>query len=125
MKRKITIELEGVDDDALDAAQAEAWQRIKAGNREGQDRNESGEFSFAVEHPDDPGPKENHYRAFAHGVLHRDGELEFDDNCAVSMGDDNGAYVQGWKWVDASDLDDVPFEGDEEEEEEEEDEADA
>jgi hypothetical protein len=30
----------------------------------------------------------------------RDGELEFDDGCVVSEGDDNGAYVMAWRWVD-------------------------
>jgi len=34
----------------------------------------------------------------AHGV---DGGIEFDDMCKVSKGDDNGAYVQAWVWVDA------------------------
>lgn len=115
MKRIITITMEGTDDDALDAAQAEAWQRIEAGNREGQDASEDGSFSFTVEHPDEPDPMEAHYRAFAQGVLHRDGELEFDDNCLVSIGGDPGAYVQAWKWVDASDLDDVPGEDEDDE----------
>ena len=113
MKRTITIELDGVDEAALDDAQAEAWKRIKAGNREGQDENDSGAFSFTVEHADNHDPEEERYRAFAHGVLHRDGELEFDDNCRVSIGGDPGAYVQGWKWVDAGDLDDLPDDEDE------------
>jgi hypothetical protein len=113
MKRVITMTLEGVDDDALDDAQAEAWNRIKAGNREGQDRNESGEFSFTVEHPDAPNPEEARYRSYAQGYLHRDGDLEFDDNAVVSMGSDPGAYVQGWKWVDQCDLPDEGDEGDE------------
>lgn len=29
----------------------------------------------------------------------KDGDLEFDPDMEVSEGDDNGAYVQGWKWV--------------------------
>lgn len=29
-----------------------------------------------------------------------DGTLEFDPNPPVSEGDDNGAYVQAWAWVD-------------------------
>lgn len=33
---------------------------------------------------------------------HKDGEVEVDDNAAVSEGDDNGAYVQAWVWVDFS-----------------------
>lgn len=31
-----------------------------------------------------------------------DGELEVDDNATISEGDDNGAYVQAWLWVDFS-----------------------
>lgn len=30
---------------------------------------------------------------------HCDGDLEFDEGCVVSEGDDNGAYVQAWAWV--------------------------
>lgn len=30
----------------------------------------------------------------------RDGELEVDDGAIVSEGEDNGAYVQAWVWVD-------------------------
>lgn len=32
--------------------------------------------------------------------LNSEGELEFDCYCAVSEGDDNGAYVQAWVWID-------------------------
>ncbi len=28
-----------------------------------------------------------------------DGDLEFDEEAKVSEGNDNGAYVQAWKWV--------------------------
>jgi hypothetical protein len=110
MKRIITMTLEGTDDDALDDAQAEAWKRIKAGNREGQDQNEAGGFSFTVDHPDEPDPDAARYRTYAQENLQRDGDLEFDDNAVVSMGSDPGAYVQAWKWVDQCDL---PGEGDE------------
>lgn len=34
----------------------------------------------------------------------RDGDLEFDDNAVVSLGDDPGAYVQCWKWIPKSHL---------------------
>lgn len=34
----------------------------------------------------------------------RDGELEVDDNAAVSVSSDNGAYVQAWLWVEATEL---------------------
>ncbi len=36
---------------------------------------------------------------------HRDGECEIDDTATVSEGDDNGAYVQAWVWVDFSGTD--------------------
>lgn len=29
-----------------------------------------------------------------------EGDLELDDDAVISLGDDNGAYVQMWKWVD-------------------------
>ena len=36
----------------------------------------------------------------------RDGELEIDDqNAVVSEGEDNGAYVLAWMWVDFADTD--------------------
>lgn len=35
---------------------------------------------------------------------HRDGECEIDDNAVVSFGDEPGAYVQAWVWVDNSEL---------------------
>lgn len=31
---------------------------------------------------------------------HVDGECEIDDGAKISEGDDNGAYVQAWVWVD-------------------------
>lgn len=36
-----------------------------------------------------------------------EGELEIDENAVISSGDDNGAYVQAWLWVDfaGTDLD--------------------
>ena len=36
----------------------------------------------------------------ARGTLAREGELEFDDDAIASEGDDNGAYLQAWVWVD-------------------------
>lgn len=29
----------------------------------------------------------------------REGELEFDDNAVISVSEDGGAYVMGWRWV--------------------------
>ena len=39
------------------------------------------------------------YRRAAEDNYEHEGELEFDKGCVVSMGDDPGAYVQGWRWV--------------------------
>ena len=50
---------------------------------------------------------ERWYLEKARLTLHRDGELEFDDNATVSCGADSGAYVQCWAWVE----DDEPEEG--------------
>ncbi len=36
----------------------------------------------------------------ARATLAREGELEFDDDAVASEGDDNGAYLQAWAWVD-------------------------
>lgn len=36
----------------------------------------------------------------ARATLAREGELEFDDDAVASEGDDNGAYLQAWVWVD-------------------------
>ncbi len=34
----------------------------------------------------------------------REGELEFDDNAVVSLSEDGGAYVMGWRWVYLSEV---------------------
>ena len=44
------------------------------------------------------------YRATADERYGHDGELEFDDDAVVSLGDDPGAYVMCWRWVDADDA---------------------
>lgn len=36
----------------------------------------------------------------ARATLAHEGELEFDDDAVASEGDDNGAYLQAWVWVD-------------------------
>lgn len=33
-----------------------------------------------------------------------DGEIEVDEEAVVSMGDDDGAYVQAWMWVSNTDA---------------------
>ena len=46
---------------------------------------------------------ENRYRDAAQGKFEEDGDLEFDDEAAVNMVDHRkGAYVQCWKWIPAS-----------------------
>jgi hypothetical protein len=48
-------------------------------------------------------PALTHYRDAA--VMHRrDGDIEIDDNAIVSKGDDAGAYVMAWIWIDDSEL---------------------
>lgn len=50
----------------------------------------------------DPASEERRQKivALADAEYGKDGELEFDSNAIVSEGDDNGAYVQAWQWVD-------------------------
>ena len=48
-------------------------------------------------------PRLQHYRAAARRH-HRDGELEIDPGAVVSKGDDPGAYVMAWLWIDDSEL---------------------
>lgn len=43
---------------------------------------------------------DNWYRTQAQKHIHRDGEIEVDDNALVSTGADAGAYVAAWVWVD-------------------------
>lgn len=50
------------------------------------------------------GPEELAFLAAAKEHHTSEGDLEFDDNAVVSLSDDNGAYVMGWKWVDLSEL---------------------
>jgi hypothetical protein len=45
------------------------------------------------------------YRAAARRDHHKDGECEVDENALISKGEDGGAYVQAWVWVDDSDCD--------------------
>lgn len=40
------------------------------------------------------------YRALAKEEYEVEGEIEIDDNAKISYGDDNGAYVQAWVWVE-------------------------
>jgi len=45
-------------------------------------------------------PRRQKTLELARATLAREGELEFDDDAIASEGDDNGAYVQTWAWVD-------------------------
>ena len=44
------------------------------------------------------------YRDHASEHLTDDGAVEIDDNALVSIGNDPGAYVMAWVWVDNADL---------------------
>ena len=44
------------------------------------------------------------YRNAAHECFGDEGCLEFDDGAIVSIGDDDGAYVMGWRWVSADEA---------------------
>ena len=62
----------------------------------------SAELRNAIEavenHLDDP--RRQQILELARATLVREGELEFDDGAIVSEGNDNGAYLQAWAWVD-------------------------
>jgi len=39
------------------------------------------------------------FRNRAKELYHEDGQIEVDGNARVSVGDDEGAYVEAWVWV--------------------------
>jgi hypothetical protein len=41
------------------------------------------------------------FRQRAKELYHEEGEIEVDDGASVSIGEDAGAYVQAWVWVDS------------------------
>lgn len=49
-------------------------------------------------------PIDKAYIEAARRHFENDGVLEIDDNAVVSVGDDPGAYVQAWVWVEAEDA---------------------
>lgn len=51
-----------------------------------------------TKHPE--GSREAKIVAMADDKFGKEGDLEFDTDAEVSDGDDNGAYVQCWKWLD-------------------------
>lgn len=63
-------------------------------------------MSTTEEPSEELSPEEAAYLAYAQEKFHCDGDLEFDENAKVSIGEDSGAYVQCWKWIDSSDLGD-------------------
>ena len=44
------------------------------------------------------------YREAAHRLHTEEGVCEVDDNAKISRGDDPGAYVQAWVWVENADT---------------------
>lgn len=42
--------------------------------------------------------------ALAKAQHHSEGSCEIDEHPVISEGDDNGAYVQAWMWVDFADT---------------------
>jgi hypothetical protein len=44
-------------------------------------------------------PAHEFYRERAFDTRHKDGDIEFDADAEVSLGDDAGAYVQAWVWI--------------------------
>jgi hypothetical protein len=43
---------------------------------------------------------DDEFRSAARNQYGSEGEIEIDANATVSRGEDNGAYVQAWVWVD-------------------------
>ncbi len=60
------------------------------------DADQKGEVANALRHA----AQEN----YSYGD-HGDGNLEVDDDAIISLGDDNGAYVEAWVWVYFGDID--------------------
>lgn len=44
------------------------------------------------------------YLEYARDRLDKDGEIEFDEDAAVSLSADDGAYVMAWVWVSDEDM---------------------
>ena len=51
------------------------------------------------------------FRSRARKLYHQDGQIEIDSDARVSMGDDNGAYVQAWVWVPLNEEEDARSNG--------------
>lgn len=60
--------------------------------------------------------KEDKLRQLAKEKYHQQGELEFEDDALVSIGDDpTGGYVQAWVWVPWEEAQDAQEEDSEQE----------
>lgn len=55
------------------------------------------------------------YVQYARDRLHKEGDLEIDDDCVASVGDDYGAYVMVWKWISNDDMREAGYLEEEEE----------
>jgi hypothetical protein len=74
---------------------------VLAGRTEGEARKVIEALDFAQQHQVNAAAEA--YRYAARCFHSNDGELEFDSDAIVSFSD-NGAYVEGWQWVDAADA---------------------
>jgi hypothetical protein len=43
--------------------------------------------------------KKQWFRSRAKELYHEEGQIEIEPNARVSIGDDEGAYVEAWVWV--------------------------
>lgn len=50
------------------------------------------------------GEQQNRYIKAAQRIYNDEGLIEVDDETAVSVGSDSGAYVMAWVWVSDEDL---------------------
>ena len=52
----------------------------------------------------DERPSDAAFHGAAKAKHHKEGSVEIDDDALVSVGDDPGAYVQAWIWVEDSEA---------------------
>ena len=58
------------------------------------------EIADAINQANASAPGDEFYRDKASATRHKDGDIEFDDDAPVARGEDDGAYVQAWVWID-------------------------
>lgn len=56
--------------------------------------------SLTLEIDEDENPLDQSYREAADEKFGDGGQIEIDDNAVISYGEDDGAYVQAWVWVE-------------------------